>query len=121
MSLLAGAFNPAAAEGIMCRETVSVGWDGRVYDCDFNQQLEMAMGLAGLGGGAGADATASAPSSSSSSSSPPSSEEAPRRGAGLSVFDVADLSQLTGRAIKVDNHCYGCTAGAGSSCTGATV
>lgn len=39
MSLLVGAFNPGAAEGIMCRETVSVGWDGRLYDCDFNQQL----------------------------------------------------------------------------------
>ncbi|KAG1680012.1 hypothetical protein FOA52_007076 [Chlamydomonas sp. UWO 241] len=126
MSLLAGAFNPAAAEGVMCRGTVSVGWDGRLYDCDFNQQLEMAMGLSGLGApgagaDAGADATASSSSSSSSGSSAPSSEEGPRKGGGLTVFDLADLSQLTGRPIRVDNHCYGCTAGAGSSCTGATV
>ncbi|KAG1669959.1 hypothetical protein FOA52_016220 [Chlamydomonas sp. UWO 241] len=119
MSLIAGAFNLAAAEGIMCRGTVSVRWDGRLYDCDFNQQLEMAMGLSGLGAlGAGADTTDSASSSSLSASS---SETRPRKGGVLIVFELADLSQLTGIPIKVDNHCYGCTAGAGSSCTGASV
>eukprot|EP00955_Chlamydomonas_euryale_P095868 364965-Chlamydomonas_euryale.AAC.20 len=89
MALLVGAFNPAAAEGIMCRNTVSVGWDGRLYDCDFNQQLEMVMRSA-------------------------------RKDRGLSVFDVASLNELTGKPILVDNHCFGCTAGSGSSCTGAT-
>ena len=43
VQLLVNSFNPAAAEGVMCRDTVSVGWDGRLYDCDFNQQL--ALGL----------------------------------------------------------------------------
>jgi len=43
MQLLLDSYNPAAAEGLMCRDTLSVGWDGRVYDCDFNQQLEIGM------------------------------------------------------------------------------
>ena len=43
MQLLVNAFNPAAAEGVMCRDTVSVGWDGAVYDCDFNQQLGLPL------------------------------------------------------------------------------
>jgi radical SAM/Cys-rich protein len=91
MQLLVGSFNVAAAEGVMCRGTVSVGWDGRLYDCDFNQQLEMFMGA------------------------PPGSGRQ-----ALTVFDVGSLDELTGRAIAVDNHCFGCTAGAGSSCQGAT-
>lgn len=86
MGLLVGAFNPAAGEELMCRATVSVAWDGRLYDCDFNQQLDM-----GLGGDQG-----------------------------LSVFDVGSLDELTGRRVAVASHCYGCTAGAGSSCQGAT-
>ena len=44
MGRLVAAYNPAAAAGVMCRTTVSVGWDGRLYDCDFNQML--ALGLA---------------------------------------------------------------------------
>lgn len=43
MELLVNSFNVAAADGVMCRDTVSVGWDGRLYDCDFNQQLEIGM------------------------------------------------------------------------------
>ena len=43
MQLLVNSFNVSAAEGVMCRDTVSVGWDGRIYDCDFNQQLEMGL------------------------------------------------------------------------------
>ena len=43
MQLLVNSFNASAAEGVMCRDTVSVGWDGRIYDCDFNQQLEMGL------------------------------------------------------------------------------
>ena len=85
MESLVGAFNPAAAAGVMCRNTVSVGWDGALYDCDFNQMLEL-----------------------------PVSAEAPRH-----VRDF-DLAALTARAIETDRHCFGCTAGAGSSCGGAT-
>ena len=51
--LLVNSFNPAAAEGVMCRDTVSVGWDGRLYDCDFNQQLALGMRCAAARPGAG--------------------------------------------------------------------
>jgi radical SAM/Cys-rich protein len=83
---LVAAFNPAAAAGVMCRSTISVGWDGRLYDCDFNQMLEI-----------------------------PLENGAPRH---VAEFDVAALEA---RRIQVDRHCFGCTAGAGSSCGGATV
>ena len=86
MEKLVGAFNPAAVDGLMCRNTLSVGWDGRLYDCDFNQMLELG--------------TAS---------------EAPQ-----TIFD-ATAHGLDSRRIVVGQHCYGCTAGAGSSCGGATV
>ena len=81
---LAGAFNPAAVDGVMCRSTLSVGWDGTLYDCDFNQMLEMPV----AGG-------------------------SPR-----TIFEVSRAA-LEGRAIATGPHCYGCTAGAGSSCGGA--
>ena len=80
------AFNPAAAAGVMCRTTLSVGWDGTLYDCDFNQMLEMPV-VAG----------------------------APAR---IGDFEEAILA---GRRVVTGNHCYGCTAGSGSSCGGATV
>jgi radical SAM/Cys-rich protein len=93
MGLLVGSFNPGAAEGgLMCRETLSVGWDGRVYDCDFNQQLELGL----LGGGE-------------------------NNNGGTSVFDLDSLDDVVGKGIVTDNHCFGCTAGAGSSCTGAAL
>jgi radical SAM/Cys-rich protein len=79
-SALASAFNPAALEGVMCRRLISVGWDGRLYDCDFNQ----ALGL-GLSNGL------------------PSY---------ISSFDYASLR---GRKVSVDDHCFGCTAGQGST------
>lgn len=82
---LAGAFNPATARVVMCRTTLSVGWDGTLYDCDFNQMLD-------LGTADGAPAH-------------------------LRDFELASLR---GRRIATGNHCYGCTAGAGSSCGGAT-
>jgi radical SAM/Cys-rich protein len=85
MDRLVSAFNPAAAEGVMCRNTLSVRWDGRLYDCDFNQMLEI-----------------------------PTEEAGPQH---ISEFN-ADL--LNNREIQVNQHCYGCTAGAGSSCGGAT-
>jgi radical SAM/Cys-rich protein len=85
MERLANAFNPAAAGAVMCRHTVSVGWDGTLYDCDFNQMLELPV----------------------------------RTAASRHVRDF-DLAQLRHRPIAVANHCYGCTAGSGSSCGGAT-
>ena len=86
MERLANAFNPTAAAGVMCRYTVSVGWDGRLYDCDFNQMLEL-----------------------------PVDHGAP---AHIRDFDPALLHQ---RQIVTRNHCYGCTAGAGSSCGGSVM
>jgi radical SAM/Cys-rich protein len=84
MDRLESAFNPATVSGLMCRTLLSVGWDGRVYDCDFNQMLEMTMG-----------------------------ERRPLTIHGLDLETVARRSILTGE------HCFGCTAGAGSSCGGA--
>ena len=84
MEKLTAAFNPVAAKGVMCRNTISVGWDGFLYDCDFNQMLEMKV----------------------------SCKEATH----LSQFNF-DL--LNKRDIVVNQHCYGCTAGSGSSCGGA--
>ncbi len=80
---LSNAFNPVAAAGVMCRNTVSVGWDGYLYDCDFNQMLDMKL------------------------------DEVPH----ISAFDQKKLLE---RSIKINQHCYGCTAGAGSSCGGVT-
>ena len=85
MARLLAAFNPAAARGVMCRTTLSVAWDGRLHDCDFNQML-------GLGLAAGAPAH-------------------------IRDFDPEALAR---RTIATDRHCFGCTAGAGSSCGGAT-
>ncbi len=81
---LVAAFNPVAAAGVMCRDTVSVGWDGGLYDCDFNQMLDLTVA-------------------------------GPVRH--IRDFDAAALGQ---RAIVLNQHCYGCTAGTGSSCGGAT-
>lgn len=86
MQRLLGAFNPGAIGGLMCRNTLSVGWDGRMYDCDFNQQLEMAF----------------------------TDGDRP-----LHVADF-DLERWRARRILTERHCFGCTAGAGSSCGGAT-
>jgi radical SAM/Cys-rich protein len=89
MRLLIDAFNPATISGLMCRNTISVGWRGEVYDCDFNQQLGMQW--SGNGG-----------------SKP------------LFLWDI-DPNSLEDREIMTGNHCFGCTAGAGSSCGGAVV
>jgi radical SAM/Cys-rich protein len=85
MERLVNVFNPAAAAGVMCRNTLSVGWNGTLYDCDFNQMLEL-----------------------------PVHPRAPR-----TIFDF-DLARLAEREIVLGPHCFGCTAGAGSSCGGAT-
>jgi radical SAM/Cys-rich protein len=81
MERLVAAFNPEAAKGIMCRSLLSVAWDGRLFDCDFNQMLDMPLER--------------------------------------TIFDF-DADALRRRDIKVAAHCFGCTAGAGSSCGGTT-
>lgn len=146
MQLLVNAFNPAAVEGVMCKDTVNVSWDGRLYDCDFNQQLDMPMKPTASStntrrGNSSSSSTGTAASSSTKnkegcSESPTDDngftgsaamassvpqQHAHQRPAGLSVWDISCLSELTGRTISVDNHCFGCTAGAGSSCQGATL
>ena len=85
MSLLVNHFNPATVDALMCRDLVSVGWDGRLYDCDFNQMLEI-------------------PISASAAST---------------IWDIDDIGTLAGARIATGSHCFGCTAGAGSSCGGA--
>ena len=83
MTTLVNAFNPAAAAGVMCRNTLSVGWDGTLYDCDFNQMLELPV----------------------------------NHGAPVRIHD-ASVESLVKREIVIGPHCFGCTAGAGSSCGG---
>jgi radical SAM/Cys-rich protein len=83
MTALVNAFNPAAIDGIMCKSTLSVGWDGKLYDCDFNQMLGITV-----------------------------NHGAPEH---IGIFDLA---RLANRRIVTGKHCYGCTAGAGSSCRG---
>ena len=85
MDKLVNAFNPAAVTNLMCRNTLSIGWDGYIFDCDFNQMLDLKVASPG------ADH--------------------------ISNFDSNTINE---RSIVTGNHCYGCTAGAGSSCGGAT-
>jgi radical SAM/Cys-rich protein len=85
MERLVNAYNPGALEGLMCRNTLSVGWDGRLYDCDFNQMLDLEIELP--------------------------------RGPNINDFDEAAWQR---RRIVTARHCFGCTAGAGSSCGGQT-
>lgn len=86
LATLAERYNPAAAEGVMCRSMVSVSHDGRLYDCDFNQMKDLPIG------------TKTQPST---------------------IFDF-DSARLLARDIRLEDHCLGCMAGAGSSCGGAT-
>jgi hypothetical protein len=85
MSLLVNHFNPATVDALMCRDLVSIGWNGQLYDCDFNQMLEIPIGA----------------------------------GAASTIWDVEDVGELAGARIATGSHCFGCTAGAGSSCGGA--
>jgi radical SAM/Cys-rich protein len=85
MEKLANSYNPVAAEGVMCRNTISVGWDGYLYDCDFNQMLELKVAVAD------------------------------KKRQHVKDFDSQTLID---RKIIVNEHCFGCTAGAGSSCGG---
>jgi radical SAM/Cys-rich protein len=84
MRKLVQAFNVGTVDGLMCRSLVSVDWRGRLYDCDFNQMLELPVG-----------------------------EELPK------TIEDFDLTKFAGRRIITGAHCYGCTAGSGSSCGGA--
>jgi len=86
MEKLIGAYNPAAAAGVMCRTCLSVDWEGRLYDCDFNQMLGLSV-----------------------------SDRLPQN---IREFDAKSLAD---RLIVTGQHCYGCTAGAGSGCRGAIV
>jgi radical SAM/Cys-rich protein len=83
-ALLVNAFNPQTVPGRMCRHIVSVQWDGRLHDCDFNQMLDLPLGAK------------------------------PK-----TVWDLKDLGELEATPIRTARHCFGCTAGAGSSCDGA--
>ncbi len=86
MEKLVNAFNPTAASGVMCRNTISIGWDGYIYDCDFNQMLDLKV------------------------ASPDQDH--------LDKYQEAALQK---RSIIINQHCYGCTAGSGSSCGGTTI
>jgi len=85
MSELVEAFNPMTLDGVMCKNTISVSWDGFIYDCDFNQMLDLKV------------------------ANP------------IQHIDDFDLDKLMNRDIVINQHCYGCTAGAGSSCGGEVV
>jgi radical SAM/Cys-rich protein len=82
MEKLVTSFNPAAVDGVMCRFTLSVGWDGQLYDCDFNQMLDLPLGP--------------------------------------TIFEASAASARGGRVVRTGPHCFGCTAGSGSSCGGST-
>lgn len=82
MTELVEAFNPATVDGLMCRNTLSISWDGYIYDCDFNQMLDLKVAS-------------------------PSQH-----------IDHFDMEALMSRHVVMNQHCYGCTAGAGSSCGG---
>lgn len=86
MRLLTGSFNPDTITGLMCRRQVSVGWDGRLYDCDFNLALGLPVGM-----------------------------DVP------STVEEFDANAVAARRIVTGVHCFGCTAGCGSSCKGALV
>ena len=85
MTTLVGAYNPAAVRNLMCTNTLSVSWDGWLYDCDFNQMLDLKV-----------DASSRH----------------------IKDYNSADLGN---REIRISQHCYGCPAGAGSSCQGSIV
>ncbi len=83
---LVGAFNPATVDGLMCRTTLSVDWQGNLSDCDFNQMLGLGL--------------------------------VPDQPRNILELGEQDLAGLLGRRIVTGRHCFGCTAGAGSSCQG---
>src|SRR5262249_5713676 len=96
MQLLIDAFNPATIGGLMCHNTISVGWRGEIYDCDFNQQL----GMQWVGRN--------------------SDHNGSEKRRPLFLWDI-NPDSLENREIMTGDHCFGCTAGAGSSCGGAII
>lgn len=88
MERLVNAFNPGTIAGLMCRNTLSISWDGRIFDCDFNQMLDL------------------------------EAQQSDHQRPHIRDFNPAMLAQ---REIVTGLHCFGCTAGAGSSCSGAIV
>ena len=92
MDLLVAAYNPATLDRLMCLDMAHVAYDGRLYDCDFNYALGLALPAPG----------------------PP----VPGARPGLTVFDIESLAELAARRIRTGPHCFGCTAGSGSSCGG---
>jgi radical SAM/Cys-rich protein len=88
MRLLEDNFNAQAAEAVMCRSLLSIAWDGSIYDCDFNQMIELPAG-----GAVNSDVP--------------------------TIWNVDSFDGFADRTIATADHCYGCTAGAGSSCGGA--
>lgn len=97
MQKLMAAHNPANVDAVMCRSLVSVGWQGAVYDCDFNQMLQMPLGAG---------------------SAPFDADEHTTERYSKKLWELTP-AELIGRRISTAAHCFGCTAGAGSSCTGA--
>ncbi|MEZ4743893.1 MAG: arsenosugar biosynthesis radical SAM protein ArsS [Bdellovibrionota bacterium] len=83
MRLLQDNFNTDAVKNVMCRNLISVGWDGQIFDCDFNQMLGMPVG-----------------------------------GQKRNIHELSSLNVFNSGDIALGDHCYGCTAGAGSSCSG---
>ena len=96
MNKLIDAHNPRNVEGVMCRSLVSIGWQGSVYDCDFNQMLQMPI---------------------SPDSFHPGDEEHIVERESQKLWEFTPR-ELVGRGIRTGGHCFGCTAGSGSSCTG---
>jgi len=84
MDKLIHAYNPGTVDALMCRDMISVSWDGYIYDCDFNQMLDMKV----------------------------------HSGRGPLHISAFDAEAFLATPIRTANHCYGCTAGAGSSCGG---
>ena len=84
MDTICNAFNPETLDGLMCRHQISVGYDGSIYDCDFNQMLELKSEI-------------------------------------VDHINIFNLEKYLSRSIVIANHCFGCTAGSGSSCGGELV
>jgi len=105
MELLVNNFNPTTVDTVMCKSLVSVRWDGRLHDCDFNLALD--MDLLPADGAPSQSDEADRPLPRSVLSSPPPSS--------TTLWDISSLNDLVNRRIASDTHCFGCTAGAGSS------
>lgn len=84
--LLANAFNPQTLDTVMCRTLISIGWNGQLYDCDFNQMLEIPIG-----------------------------------GKQRTLWNIKSFEEFSEGSIATSVHCFACTAGAGSSCTGSLI